>query len=100
MKYGIMAEVYISSDTLNIGAPVGEMDFINAIDPSVFHAQRYCVRVPNKRQTYWLPECDLTDKAKFLSQQADEVIRASLVEYSLEKRDSLTFYEQSAPKSI
>jgi hypothetical protein len=91
MKFNIMQHVYIQSDVLNLDAPVGETGFIIHIDPRVYNAESYCVRVPSRKDQWWLPECDLIDAEEWLSGSAERAISDSLVNDALDRKDETAF---------
>jgi hypothetical protein len=91
MKFSVMQQVYIQSDTFNLGAPVNETGFVAKIDRHVDQAQEYCVRVPSKKEFYWLPECDLMDASEWLSNNVDNIIQDSIIDFALDHKDEKTF---------
>lgn len=94
MKFKLMQHVYIQSDTFNFGAPIGEIGYIARVDRDVDQAEPYRVRIPSKREFYWLPECDIVSADEWLANEAEQVVNAVLINHSLETKDRETFILQ------
>ncbi len=91
MKFSLMQQVYIQTDTFNFGAPVGETGYISKVDRDIDQAQPYCVRVPSKKEYWWLPECDLVSADDWLANEAETVVKSAIVDHALDTRDKQTF---------
>jgi hypothetical protein len=93
MKYNPMQSVYITSDTLNYGIPVGEQGFIISIDYRVTGLP-YFVRVPSKKEEWWIPECDLLASEEWMEQGIDKLIHSSVIDYALKTKNKEMFEKQ------
>lgn len=91
MKFAVMQQVFIQSDVLNLGAPVGETGYIVNIDRRIDQGLSFCVRVPSQQKWYWMPECDLEDAASRDAEEADEIIKESIINHALDMKDENAF---------
>lgn len=85
MQFKLMQQVYIQSDVLNLGAPIGEAGYVVNIDRRIDQGQSYCVRVPSQQKWYWMAGCDLVSADEWLANEAANVIKESLVNEALDK---------------
>lgn len=91
-KFNAMDEVAITSDTLNLGLPVGHKGYILMVDetPSAFD---YMVRIPGTRENWPAPECDLLSWEKYLDNEIQVAIREHRINAALDAGDVEQFKE-------
>lgn len=95
MKFHPMDQVYIVSDTLAYGLPVGEMGYVTAVNRHVDTAFNYCVRVPSKKEAWLVPECDLLTTQEWTERSAEVAIRNALIDKALATGDKALFEAQT-----
>lgn len=98
MKYAIMQPVYICSDTLGYDLPIGKSGFVVATNPVLYSALRYCVRIPEEQEDYWLPECDITTAEAWIAKESERIIQTSLIDFALATRNRPLFKRQTQQK--
>jgi len=91
MEFTLMQEVIIQSDAFSLQLPIGKTGVIAKIDRAVDQAQPYCIRVPWNHEWYWVPECDIADAAEWTSKSAEEVVRESLINGALDRKNKQAF---------
>jgi hypothetical protein len=77
MKYALMQDVVIQSDTLNLGLPVGKTAYVVLVETE-----------------FWVPGCDLIPADEYIAQATESVLRESLIDHALRTGNKALFEQQ------
>lgn len=91
MKYEVMQPIVVVSDTLKYDLPIGEAGFVLVVNRSISHGLQYNIRVPSKKDGWWVPECDIMDAEEWATQGANHQINQSLMNFALETKNRELF---------
>ncbi|UOF90806.1 hypothetical protein LSG31_00540 [Fodinisporobacter ferrooxydans] len=91
MKFKPGNEVVIIADTLNLGLPINSAGIVQVVDRHIDHFQNYCVRVPQRKDSWWVCESDIEFASVVNSKVADDLIKDHLVNLSLDTNNKQLF---------
>lgn len=95
MKYKLMEQVYTIGDTLNFGFPVFEHGYVIAYNFDIKKAFSYYIRFPQKKENWWIPDCDLISSEEILNDEVEEIANRSIINYALDTKNKQIFDSQT-----
>lgn len=90
-RFRIMDAVAIASDTLNYKLPVGRKGYITSINHEPNTAFKYLVRVPERDENWWVPDCDLMPWDEYLDKSINDAILTHKINDALDRKDAAAF---------
>jgi len=97
-KLNVMDAVAITSDTLNLGLPVGHKGYVLIVDQTS-SAFDYMVRTPGTQENWPIPACDVMAWEDYLDNEIQVAIRGHQINAALDAGDVAQFRELTGSKT-
>lgn len=92
MKFKPGDDVVIVEDTFDFGLPMNTSAKVLRIDRNMDQAQNYCIRVPAKKESWWVTEQDIEFASVVNAEQANSLIHNHLLDLSLDTKNEALFH--------
>lgn len=84
MKFSPGDEVVVVADPLNYGLPLDSHAVLLKVDLNPMDIRRYYIRIPLKREEYWVTETSIELASEVNAKQADKALREHSINVSLD----------------
>lgn len=100
MKFKAMDRVRIVSDTMNFDLPVHAIGYVQQVDRHIDTGLPYLVRVPTKKESWWVPECDIESDEQWTSSVIEGVLKELVINHALDTRNLEMFQQTISMRSM